>query len=139
MLGRGLKDGGVDGGAELRVGEKALLDGVVHQRPELLLNGRVTGAGGNENDFVVFGERGDSLALQGLQLGSASLGEDGVGELDPMQVEVKAGDGEGFLVNVSVGFRDRLHVSLRLQVSMATIREQKYLRADRVDPSGRIL
>ena len=110
MLGRGLKDGGVDGGAELRVGEKALLDGVVYQRPELLLNGRVTGAGGNEDDFVVFGERGDSLALQGLQLGSASLGEDGVGELDPMQVEVKAGDGEGFLVNVSVGFRGRLHV-----------------------------
>ena len=66
MLGHGLDNGGVDGGTELRVGQKALLDGVVDERPELFLDGRVIGVGGNEDDFVVFGKRGDSLALQDL-------------------------------------------------------------------------
>ena len=94
MFGYGLKDCGVDGGAEFGVGAKALLDGVIEQRPELFLNGRITGISRDEDDFVVFGEHGDSLALQGLLLRSASLGEDGVGELDPMTVEVKVGDGK---------------------------------------------
>ena len=65
MFGNGLKDRGVDGGAEFRVRAQALLDGVVDERPELLLTGRVSGVGGNEDDFVVFGERGEPLALQG--------------------------------------------------------------------------
>ena len=65
MFGYGRKDRSVDGGAEFRVGAQALLDGVVDERPKLLFSGRVSGVSGNQEDFVVFGERGDSRLLQG--------------------------------------------------------------------------
>ena len=58
MFGHGRKDRGVDGGAEFWVGAQALLDGVIDERPEILFSGRVSGVGRNEDDFVVFGERG---------------------------------------------------------------------------------
>ena len=112
MFGHGLKDRGVDGGAELRVGTKALLDGVVDERPELLFNRGVSGVCGNEDDFMVLGERSEPLALQGQELGLSAGGEDGVGELDPVQVEVKVSDGEGFVVDVGVVGRESL-LSLR--------------------------
>ena len=57
---------------------------------------------------------GDALAFDGLLPGLASLSEYGVRELDPMTVKVKVGDGEGFVVDVGVGFRGRLHISLRV-------------------------
>ena len=65
MFGHGRKNRGVDGGAEFRVGAQALLDGVVDEGPKLLFSGRVSGVSGNEEDFVVFGERSDSRVLQG--------------------------------------------------------------------------
>ncbi len=75
-LGRGLpgleiechghQDSTVDGGAEFGVGSQALLDGVVDQRPELFLDGRVSWGRWKRDDFVVFGKRGDSLAFQRL-------------------------------------------------------------------------
>ena len=114
MVGHSLNDGGVDGGAEFRVGTKALLDSMVDDGPDLFLERGVSGVGGNEDDFVIGGESGEALKFDGLLPGLASLGDDGVRELDPMTVQVKAGDGEGFVIDVGVTFRGRLHVGLRV-------------------------
>ena len=77
------------------------------------LEERVSGVGGNEDDFMVFGESGEALLMLGRAAGFLAFEKDGGGELDPMPVERQVGDGEGFVVDIGVGFRSRLHVSLR--------------------------
>ena len=49
---------------------------------------------------------------QSQELGLPSGGEDGVGELDPVKVEVQVDDGEGFVVDVGVVGHESL-LSLR--------------------------
>ena len=50
--------------------------------------------GGNGDDFMVFGERGEALLVLGCATGLLALEKDGGGELDPMPVEGEVGDGE---------------------------------------------
>ena len=84
------------------MGLESLVNGAVDERPEFFFERRVSGVGGNEDDFMVCGESGEALLVLGRAAGFLALEENGGGELDPVLVERKVGDGEGFVVDIGV-------------------------------------
>ena len=86
--------GGDDFREDLGMGLKGLVNDAVDKGPELVFEGRVSGVGGNEDDFMVFGESGYALLILGRAAGFLALEENGGGELNPVPVEREVGDGE---------------------------------------------
>ena len=115
MGGEGAVDGGDDFGKNVGMGLKGLVNGAVDEGPEFFFEGRVSGIGRNEDDFVILGESGEALLVMGRAAGFLAFEENGGGELDPVPVEV--GNGEGFVVDVSVGFGVGVHRCLRAYCS----------------------
>ena len=114
MLLAEVSEGDADGTVSFGKLSEALMDGVGEDGPEVFVGGGVERVGGDEEHFVILGQSFNAFLLQGQSLGLASCGEDGVGELDPMKVEVQVSDGKGFVIDVGVEFRSRLHISLRV-------------------------
>ena len=48
--------GGDDFGKDVGIRLESLVNDAVDERPEFFFEGRVSGAGGNEDDFMVFGK-----------------------------------------------------------------------------------
>ena len=94
MGGEGAVDGGDDFGKNVGMGLKGLVNGAVDEGPEFFFEGRVSGIGGNEDDFMVFGESGEARLVLGRAAGFLAFEENGGGELDPVPVEGEVGDGE---------------------------------------------
>ena len=44
---------------------ESLVNDAVDERPKFFFEGRVSGVGGNEDDFMVFGESGEALLVLG--------------------------------------------------------------------------
>ena len=90
--------GAVNGSDHLRedlgVGLESLVNGAVDKRPELFFQRRVSGVGGNKDDFMVFGESGEALLILGRAAGFLALKRNGRGELDPVPVKGEVDDGE---------------------------------------------
>ena len=109
----GAVDGGHDFGKDLGMGLERLVNDAVDERPELFFERRVSGVGGNKDDFMVFGERGEALLILGRAAGFLALEKNGSGELDPVPVEREVGAGERFVIDVSVEFGTCLHRCLQ--------------------------
>ena len=92
----GAVDSGDDFGKNVGMGLEGLVNGAVDEGPEFFFEGRVSGVGVNEDDFVVLGESGKALSMLGRAAGFLALEKNGGGELDPVPVEGDVGDGEGF-------------------------------------------
>ena len=90
----GAVDGGHDFGKDLGMGLERLVNDAVDERPELFFERRVSGVGGNKDDFMVFGESGEALLILGRAAGFLALEKNGRGELNPVPVEGEVGDGE---------------------------------------------
>ena len=90
--------GAVNGGDHFRedlgVGLKRLVNGAVNEGPELFFERRVSGVGGNKDDFMVFRESSEALLILGRAAGFLALEKNGRGELNPVSVEGEVGDGE---------------------------------------------
>ena len=52
----GAVDGGDDFGKDFGMGLEGLVNGAADERPVFFFEGRVSGVGGNEDDFMVFGK-----------------------------------------------------------------------------------
>ena len=98
----GAINGGDDFGKNVWMGLESLVNGAVDEGPEFFFEGRVSGVGGNKDDFVILGESGEALLVLGRAAGFLALEKNGGGELDPMPVEGEVGDGEGFVVDIGV-------------------------------------
>ena len=85
--------GGDDFGKDVGVGLESLVNGAVDERPEFFFERRVSGVGGNQDGFMVFGESGEALLMLGRAAGFLALEKNGGGELDPVPVEREVGDG----------------------------------------------
>ena len=90
----GAVDGGDDFSKDVGMGLKGLVNGAVDEGLELFFEGRVSGAGGNEDDFMVFGESGEALLMLGGAAGFLALEKNSSGELNPVPVKREVGDGE---------------------------------------------
>ena len=70
------------------------MDDAIDERPEFFLERRVSGVGGDKDDFMVFGESGEAHLVLGRAAGFLALEKNGRGELTSVPVEGEVGDGE---------------------------------------------